>query len=232
MTCPGCGAAMTALTLEGHLGAKVDLDLCTPCQVIWFDHYESLRLAPGGVLRLFQVISDGTPRSATPLTQPLKCPRCQRRLLLTHDRQRNTPLLYWRCAREHGRLTTFFDFLREKDFVRPLSQQQLTELRANVQMVNCSNCGAPIDLAGAPACAHCGTPVSMIDLKQIEEMALHLRRAADTSRTVDPMLPERLAQEKSQVEALFASLRADEGRMSGTSFDLIALGLRVIVKIF
>ena len=231
MNCPGCAAAMTALTLDGHLGTKVDLDLCPLCQVIWFDHYESLRLAPGSVLRLFQVIA-GTPRSPAPLAQLLKCPRCDLRLLLTHDRQRNTPFRYWRCAREHGRLTTFFDFLREKDFVRPLSPQQLAELRANVQMVNCSNCGAPIDLAGAPACTHCGTPISMIDLKQIEGMAEHLRRATEASRTVDPMLPERLAREKSEVEALFASLRADSARERGASFDLVELGLRVIASLF
>lgn len=232
MNCPGCAAAMTALTLDGHLGTKVDLDLCAPCQVIWFDHLESLRLSPGGVLHLFRVIGEGKQRSPAPLTLPLKCPRCDLRLLLTHDRQRNTPFRYWRCAREHGRLTTFFDFLREKDFVRPLSPQQLAELRANVQMINCSNCGAPIDLAGAPACAHCGTPVSMIDLKQIEQMAAHLRLAAEASRTVDPMLPERLAREKSEVEALFASLRNDSDRARGNSFDLVEVGLRMISKWF
>jgi DNA-directed RNA polymerase subunit RPC12/RpoP len=232
MNCPGCATAMTAITLDGHLGTKVDLDLCAPCQVIWFDHLESLRLAPGGVLRLFQVIADGTPRSPAPLKLPVKCPRCELRLLLTHDRQRNTPFRYWRCAREHGRLTTFFDFLREKDFVRPLSPQQLAELRANVQMINCSNCGAPIDLAGAPACAHCGTPISMIDLKQIEEMAAHLRRASEASRTVDPMLPERLAREKSEVEALFASLRADDAPTRPSSVDLFELGLHVISNWF
>ena len=230
MNCPGCAGAMTALTLDGHLGTKVDLDLCAPCQVIWFDHFESLRLAPGGVLRLFQVISDGTPRSAAPLALLLKCPRCELRLLLTNDRQRNTPFRYWRCAREHGRLTTFFDFLREKDFVRPLSPQQLAELRANVQMVNCSNCGAPIDLAGASACTHCGTPISMIDLKQIEAITAHLRQAVEASRTVDPMLPERLAREKSEVDALFAALRNDSARARGNSFDLVEVGLRLISK--
>jgi hypothetical protein len=232
MNCPGCAAAMTALTLDGHMGTKVDLDLCASCQVIWFDHLESLRLAPAGVLRLFQVISDDTPRSPAPMPMALalKCPRCDLHLLLTSDRQRNTPFRYWRCAREHGRLTTFFDFLREKDFIRPLSPQQLAELRANVQMVNCSNCGAPIDLASASACTHCGTPISMIDLKQIEAMTAHLRQAAEASRIVDPMLPERLARDRSEVEALFASLRNDEALARGTSFDLVGAGLRLISK--
>ena len=61
--------------------------------------------------------------------------------------QRSTRFEYFRCPHDHGRLTTFFDFLKEKDFVRPLTPPQIAELRKNIQVVNCSNCGAPIDLA-------------------------------------------------------------------------------------
>ena len=53
MTCPNCGAAMTAQTLDGHLGTLVTIDLCVPCQMFWFDTRESLKLAPGAVLKLF-----------------------------------------------------------------------------------------------------------------------------------------------------------------------------------
>ena len=72
MNCPGCGAAMTALTLDGHLGTKVDLDWCLACQVIWFDHLESLRLAPRGTLHLFHVIGERSQLSPSLLKQPLK----------------------------------------------------------------------------------------------------------------------------------------------------------------
>ena len=58
----------------------------------------------------------------------MQCPRCRGRLRLTHDRQRNTSFTYLRCRNGHGRLTTFFDFLREKDFVKPLTAQQLADL--------------------------------------------------------------------------------------------------------
>src|SRR5436190_23871799 len=180
---------MTSLTLDGRLRASVQIDLCTTCQVIWFDHLESVKLSPGATLDVFRVIGEDPQKSPARLPDRLACPRCQIRLLLTHDRQRNTPFRYWRCPRDHGRLTTFFDFLREKDFVRPLSPPQLAELRANVQMIHCSNCGAPIDLAGASACAHCGTPISMLDLKQIERMTAHLRRADEASRPIDPARP-------------------------------------------
>jgi hypothetical protein len=218
---------MTALTLDGHLGTKVELDLCAACQVIWFDRLESLRLSPGATLSLFRTIGERKQTSPPPLGDPLKCPRCDLRLLLTNDRQRNTPFRYRRCAREHGRLITFFDFLREKDFVRPLSARQIADLRASVQTVNCSNCGAPIDLTQASACAHCSTPLSMLDLNQIEVMAAHLRRADEASRTIDPMLPERMKREKEAVESLFAALRADEGGALPGSTGLVEMGLRL-----
>ena len=170
---------MTTLRLDGHLGALVDLDLCPTCQIIWFDHFESSRLLPAAVLRLFRLIGERDRMSPAPIKRTLRCPRCHLRLLLTHDRQRNTPFRYWRCGNDHGRLITFFEFLREKDFIRPLSPQQLDELRRNVQIINCSNCGAPIDLAGAPECSHCGTPISMLDLRHVKEVVEALEQAVD-----------------------------------------------------
>jgi hypothetical protein len=219
---------MTALTLDGHLGTKVEIDLCATCQVIWFDYHESLRLSPGATLTLFRMIGERKQASPPALHDPLKCPRCDLRLLLTNDRQRNTPFRYRRCARDHGRLITFFDFLREKDFVRPLSAQQILDLRANVQSVNCSNCGAPVDLTHASECAHCRTPLSMLDLNQIEAMAAHLRRADEASRTLDPMLPEKMKREKEAVDALFEALRADGASARPSASGLVEMGLRLI----
>jgi len=122
---------MSQQTLEGHVGTEVQIDLCAGCQVIWFDHFESLRLSPGGTLRLFQTIGSSTASRGRPLGELLTCPRCEIRLVLTNDRQRNTPFRYWRCVRNHGKLITFFDFLREKDFIRPLSPAQVDQLRQN-----------------------------------------------------------------------------------------------------
>ena len=44
-------------------GTRVDLDVCAPCQVFWFDRLESLRLTPAATLRLFQLIGE-RPRGA------------------------------------------------------------------------------------------------------------------------------------------------------------------------
>ena len=131
-------------------------------------------------------ISEPAGRPTTPFPTGLHCPRCHARLLLTHDRQRSTPFQYWRCDSGHGRLITFVDFLREKDFVRPLTPQQLEELRQSVQTINCSNCGAAINLVKDSVCGHCGSAVSMLDLQQMTRTIAHLQAAAAGQRPSNP----------------------------------------------
>jgi len=169
--CPGCGNAMQRLTVEGVLGRQIDVDLCMQCRAFWFDPYETLHLTPASTLKIFSIIAEKSGDATSSFPTECYCPKCGARLHLAHDRQRNTPFQYWRCEREHGRFTPFVDFLREKDFIRPLSPEQLAELRANVQVVNCSNCGAAIDLAHDSVCSHCGSPISVIDVKKMVELA-------------------------------------------------------------
>jgi hypothetical protein len=201
---------MTEETLTGHLGTSVTTNICRVCQLFWFDSGESLRLSPGGVLKLFGIIGEhkltatGSP-GTTGDDHRVACPRCDIRLLLTHDQQRNTKFQYLRCPKGHGRLTTFVNFLREKDFIKPLSAQEIEELRQRVQTINCSNCGAAINLATETVCAHCGSPLSMLDLKQAGALVAALR-TADQPRGIDPSLPLRLEEARREVEAAFASM--------------------------
>jgi hypothetical protein len=193
---------MESIQLEGHTGTPLVIDSCRTCQGFWFDPHESLKLAPAATLRLFTLIGE-TPKGRTQLATVLRCPRCRAQLALTHDLQRNTPFRYWKCPSQHGRFITFFEFLREKDFIRPLSARQLEELRRNVQSVNCSNCGGPVDLARTSACDHCGTPLSILDLEQAGQIVEQLKRAAEP-RPIDPALPLELMRARREVEALFA----------------------------
>ena len=222
---------MAALTLEGRLGGSVAIDLCTSCQVIWFDQGESLQLSPGGTLKLFRLIGEQAGSRRGTLAEALDCPRCGRRLKATHDRQRNTPFQYRRCEASHGRLITFFDFLREKDFVRPLSREQIDELKRHVQAVNCSNCGAPIDLARGTACLHCGSPLSMLDLKQAGELVEQLRKADQPDHPVDPTLPLEMMRARRDVEAAFATFER-EPRWFGdvSSSGLVEAGLVAVAR--
>ena len=196
---------MTALTLDGHSGTSVSVDLCAVCHAFWFDSHESLQLSPGSTLKLFTRIGELSGGTKPTIGAVLHCPRCQSRLLTTHDRQRDTPFEYWRCDSGHGRFITFFNFLREKNFIKPLSANELAELRQNVQIVNCSNCGGPIDLTRGTACPHCGSPLSTLDLKQAGTLVAQLREAA-APRPIDPALPLNLARARREVEEAFAAI--------------------------
>ena len=171
---------MERMTVEGVLGRPVDVDICRRCRAFWFEPYETLHLTAASTIQLFKVISEQT--AATSLTSATYCPQCGAQLLLTHDRQRNTPFTYWRCDHGHGRFTPFIDFLREKDFIHPLSPAQIAELRENVQEIHCSNCGAPIDLTHDSACSHCGSPLAMIDMKKMAELAHQSGNSAAAAR--------------------------------------------------
>ena len=135
--------------------------------------------------------------------------------------QRSTRFEYVRCPNDHGRLITFFDFLKEKDFVKPLTKQQTAELRKNVQTINCSNCGAPIDLAKRSDCGHCGSPLSMLDMQQAERLIAQLREADRTDKPIDPALPLALERARRQTESVFEGL---EGR-AGWDVEIGSLGL-------
>jgi len=223
MECPACGAPMTTLTLEGRLGASVAIDVCRSCQAFWFDQYESLHLSPAGTLKVFSLISDARAAGKPSGAEPFACPRCRGRLTLTHDWQLATPFQYWRCEAEHGRFIGFVDFLKEKDFVRPLTGKQLAHLRDNIRTVSCASCGAPIDLVKQSTCPHCGSPVTILDMQQMTDMVAKLK-AADGPKSVDPTLPLRLAEEKAAVERKFA----EAGQNRGAS--LIDAGLSLFLS--
>jgi Zn-finger nucleic acid-binding protein len=218
---------MTALVLEGRRGTKIDIDLCADCRGIWFDTNENLRLSPGSTLKLFTIMAE--PGSAgRPLPQTMKCPRCSARLALTHNMQRSTRFQYWQCPQRHGHLITFQEFLKEKDFIRPLTAQQIAELRQNVQTVNCSNCGGPIDLANESVCPHCGAALSMLDMKQMSQMVADLKKA-EQPRAVDPSLPITLERVKVDTEHHFAAIHFAAIHSPSEPQSLVEAGLRLVV---
>jgi transcription elongation factor Elf1 len=219
---------MASQTLEGHYGRAVALDWCAGCGAFWFDTNESIALAPGSVLRLFTLIGEKKPETRPPLPDTLACPRCHARLSRTTDAQRGTRFQYLRCPGEHGRFITFGEFLREKNFVRPLSPPELAELRQRVQMIQCSSCGAPVDLAAGSVCGHCRAPVSMLDPHQVETAVRELKAAEERRTTEDPTLAARLLMDKLEMHRLFRD--REEGWLgSGRHFGLVEAGIGAVV---
>lgn len=225
MKCPGCGADMNPLSLEGRLGTSVDIDMCAACQAFWFDQYESLHLTPAATLKLFTRISENHAAAAPPTGRPADCPRCHAQLLLTHDLQQSTPFQYWRCPSGHGRFIGYLEFLKEKEFIRPVTPAQLAQLRESVKTINCANCGAAIDLLKESACPHCGSPLTMIDVQQMHDMVSTLKEEAERPKEVDPALPLLLAQERAAVERRLTSA----GR--APSVSLVDAGLSLIAAL-
>jgi hypothetical protein len=222
---------MQPQSFDGHMGREIEIDLCQPCQSVWFDARENLQLTPGATLTMFRIIGEHVSRPSLEDRDIAKCPRCHAQLRRTQDMQRNTRFEYFRCPNQHGRLTTFFDFLKEKDFIRPLTPQQIAELRKNVQIVNCSNCGAPIDLAKRSDCEHCGSPLSMLDLQQAGRLIEQLRDAERTDQVVDPALPLALERARRETEHAFHGLRHEGWDIETSSLGLVGAGLLELVRL-
>jgi Zn-finger nucleic acid-binding protein len=223
---------MQPQALDGHMGREIQIDLCVPCQSIWFDARENLQLTPGATLGIFRVIGERVSRPALQDRDIAKCPRCNAQLRRTQDMQRSTRFQYFRCPNEHGRLTTFFDFLKEKDFIRPLTPQQIAELRKNVQSINCSNCGAPVDLGRGSGCTHCGSPLSMLDMHQAERLIAQLRDADRSDKPIDPALPLALARARREAESAFEGLPSHKHWDNETwSLGLVGAGLSDLIRL-
>lgn len=223
---------MAAVGLDARYGRAVQVDVCDGCGGLWFDDNESQQLTPGATLALLERV---TLRPSRTVQARTPCPRCRQTLYEVHDQQRATRFSYRRCPSGHGRFITAYQFLREKHLVRELTLAEVEQVRARIQQINCVNCGAPIGLAGATACHHCGTPISMVDPGQLRRELAALHRADAESRDLDPTLPIRLLEARAATERAWADmasdrswvddLMADDGGIAQAAIRL--LGMRV-----
>ncbi|MCX7165993.1 MAG: zf-TFIIB domain-containing protein [Rhodocyclales bacterium] len=211
--CPSCRAPMGAHRFMRKLTGEVDLDLCFACQGIWFDEYESLQLAPAGVIDLFKLIHEHRDDQRLPLASPLCCPRCKERLIQSQDRVKSGLFNYLRCGQHHGRFITFAQFMIEKGFVRQLTGAEIKELSVRIGVVRCTGCGAPVDIRKESACSHCRAPIAILDARAVEAALAGYQQAALKQAT--PPDPTQLA------EAILYSERerSQRQRDRGTGLD-------------
>jgi hypothetical protein len=235
MNCPGCSTQMVPLDFERAIVGRATVDFCFTCKVIWFDPGESTGLSPGGVLEMFKTLDAHRVETHNALPELLNCPRCASRLVLTQDLQRTTHFSYYRCPFGHGRLSPFMQFLREKNFIRPVSGAELASLKAKVHMIQCSNCGAPVDLEHDIACSYCHTPISILDPDAISATVRQLDVAQARRNSIDvDALADAILMRPSPRSGTAASIPwMGNERSGGPSWavDLVAVGIGLVAAL-
>ncbi len=214
--CSNCSAKMSLYTLPGHYDSTVEIDVCMDCNAIWFDQFESIQLSPDGTVRLFQLIHErgGTAASGYgKFGEGLRCITCGDGMKLTQDRVKGSRFSYQACRKGHGRFTTFYNFLMEKQFVRELTIEERAKLSVTVKQIRCSGCGAAVNIGKVDACEYCRAPVSVFD-----------RDAA--KKAIDHYL-----QERKKFSPATTGERRESGRAAGdqwSSYDRANLGTDIL----
>ena len=154
---------MQAHHLPSLRGGTVELDLCFHCRGIWFDPQKNLRLTPASVLALFRLLHDHRDDARTPMSARLGCPRCRSALTQGFDVVKSGRYVTFRCGKLHGRFSPFSSFMVEKGFVRHLTVAEIDDIAQRVAVINCTGCGAPVDVRKDHACPHCRSALSLLD---------------------------------------------------------------------
>ncbi len=207
------------------------VDVCLGCQALWFDSFESVQLTPGATLALFDAIGKSAAPAHRALPARLPCPRCTDPLALTHDLQRTTRFSYYRCKYGHGRFTPFFQFLREKEFIRPLAPEELARLKAAVRVIRCSSCGAPVDLERETACPYCRAPIAILDPDAVAA-TIRALAAAETKRTtidIGMLVDGLLGADRGAAEHNRTGTILSDDPLAG--LDLVSLGLAALARV-
>jgi Zn-finger nucleic acid-binding protein len=167
LPCGNCGLPLRRLALAGHYARPVEVDLCSPCHLVWFDSLESVRLTGASLLELIGAMAEAHAEPHRPLGDRLRCPRCSGALKRVANRSRWGPTEQLECLRGHGAWQTFAQFLSEKGYMRELtSSDRAALLRVNSALA-CVNCGASLADAGAAACRYCGSVPGLIDIARL-----------------------------------------------------------------
>lgn len=164
--CGNCRQPMQAITFAGHYGRTVEIDLCGPCHLVWFDSMESVRLAGSGALALITAMSAAHAEPHHTLADDARCPRCDGGLKPVHNVSRWGRTLQLECRRRHGIYQTFAQFLSEKGLIRPLSAADRAVLARRPDGLTCLNCGAPLG-GSDERCSHCDSVAGMVDVARL-----------------------------------------------------------------
>lgn len=214
---------MAQIILPSKTNGTITLDLCYACQGIWFDEFESVQLAPAGVLELFHALHAHHDEARQPWSNTLQCPRCNERLIEGRDVTKNGKFSYRRCLQKHGRFNSFGAFFQEKGFVRQLTNPEIDRLAKQIQIVRCAGCGAPVDIRTQNVCSHCQAPIVVLDADAVQKAAAGYKQAADRQVNLDPMAMADALLENERNKRRMAELTAKERRTAPFESDITDL---------
>ena len=222
-----------------HAGPPLELDICFACQGLWFDRHENLKLSPDAVVELFRQLHEHRADQHLPLQNSLTCPRCPKQLTKGFDVVRTGRYITYRCAGQHGRYSPFSSFMVEKGFVRHMTRPEIDDLAQRVGAVNCTSCGAPVDVRNEHACGYCKAPLSLLDpqavLRAMEGYAQASARAkAGAAQTAagdigDALVALERERSRAERERQRSRFTTEEGGSANIlTTDLLAAGVSLV----
>lgn len=224
---------MEARPLSSVNGGSVDLDVCYPCQGIWFDPQENLKLAPAAVVELFRLLHEHRDDARQPLAQQIHCPRCSSSLTQGFDVVRSGRYVTYRCPNRHGRFSAFSSFMIEKGFVRLLTEPEIDDIARRVAVIHCPSCGAAVDIRKDRACPYCRSAFSLLDPKAVEQALQGYASASKSAAGIKvPELADALVMLERDRQRTLRDEQARRGSLFttevGPTVDLWALGLSMV----
>jgi len=157
---------MRVLQLPGHYGSAIEIDLCAPCHLVWFDVVESARLSGPGLLALIGEMAAAQSLAHQPLRRELGCPHCHGAVRTVHNRTRWGRSLQLECLQRHGAWQTFGEFLNEKGLLRPMSSADRARALQRPEGLHCVNCGGAVG-ATDTVCAWCRSVPAVVDVARL-----------------------------------------------------------------
>ena len=169
LPCGNCRATMQRITLPSHYGLPVELDLCAPCHLVWFDSTEGARLGGPALLALIGQMAQAQGQPHEVLRPEVRCPRCSRGVSVVHNQTRWGQSLQLAClANRHGAYQSFAEFLQEKGLLRPMSLADRNQLLASTGRIDCVNCGAAVGLHDE-LCPYCRSVPNLLDVARLAQ---------------------------------------------------------------